>query len=74
MRRSDLVLANGESATVVRSGDPSDDTPAMLEFELPAGKVVTVTPGDGAVLITLTATAAATGVLVVRSATAYFQT
>ena len=69
-----LVLANGESATVVRSGDPSDDTPAMLEFELPAGKVVTVTPGDGAVLITLTATAAATGVLVVRSATAYFQT
>ena len=46
----------------------------MLEFELPAGEVVTATPGDGAVLITLTATAAATGVLVVRSATAYFQT
>jgi len=59
---------------VVRSADPSDDTPTMIDFELPAGEIVTVTPGDGATSIALTATAAATGMLVVRSATAYFQT
>jgi hypothetical protein len=69
-----LVLAHGEKAMVVRSADPSDDTPTMIDFELPAGEIVTVTPGDGATSIALTATAAATGMLVVRSATAYFQT
>jgi len=69
-----LVLAHGDKAMVVRSADPADDAPTMLEFELPAGEVVTVAPGDGATSISLTATAAATGVLVVRSATAYFQT
>jgi hypothetical protein len=68
------VLAHGDKAMVVRSADPADDAPTMLEFELPAGEIVTVAPGDGATSISLTATAAATGVLVVRSATAYFQT
>ena len=71
-----LVLATwGRRQSVVRSADPSDDTPAMLEFELSAGES---RDRDARrrrnVVIAVTATAAATGMLVVRSATAYFQT
>ena len=69
-----LALATGPTASVVRSADPSDDAPAAIEFELSAEEVVTATPGGGAVVIAVTATAAATGTLVVRSATAYFKT
>ena len=69
-----LSIATGVTSSIALTADPSDDAPVTLEFELPGGQFLTVTPTGGVAAIATTATAAATGVLSVRSATAYFQT
>lgn len=68
------ALAAGAGAPLERTADPSEDTPAQVEFALPSGQFVTAAPTGGAVVLGVTVTAATTGTLDVRRATAYFRT
>ena len=69
-----LALAVGAGPAIERTADPSADAPVSVEFELAAGQFVAAAPAGGVATVSLGATAAATGTLDLRRATAYFRT
>ena len=66
------ALASGAGTAITRAADPSDDAPAALDLALPDGEAVTATPSGAMVVLPVTVTAAASGTVAVRRATAYF--
>ena len=68
------ALASATGAVTTVAADSFEDAPKTLDLALPEGEAVTVTPAAGMVVFPVLVTAAASGTLEIRRATAYFTT